>query len=342
MAGVLKGYLATQSLPVDMENKMTDMQLVNQSSNSRVEELSELSSLIVEEDVEEREGKGDEDTDVEYDVVHREETAGMPRNSPHNARTSYGAISPSRLHRKRRRRRRSGGCHDVPPHSSLSPQALRPDNTVHDLYHTPRRYFSTTALTKVYIYCMRTLALSLCGITGLVTLEMCLLQSLWDRLIWEVNVFKNREVKISVPFQEYGTEYEQLLNHTGSASGDYEDHHSSVSSDEEDPPLMEMIYRRTFKDKTKLIIIPLLYFLFFVMAGIFAFYSIEALVESYRHRVRTASYVTVDRYDAPGIAFFLEVSGMVSNTIPYVMSLAVFIRSYMMSHNLIHDLIHIP
>lgn len=86
-----------------------------------------------------------------------------------------------------------------------------------------------------------------------------------------------------------------------------------------------MIYRRSFKDKTKLIIIPLLYFLFFVMAGIFAFYSIEALVESYRHRVRTADYITVDRYEAPGIGFFLEVSGMLSNNIPQVMSLASFI-----------------
>lgn len=117
---------------------------------------------------------------------------------------------------------------------------------------------------------------------------------------------------MSLPFQEYGTEYEQLLNHTGSSSGD----HHSLSSDEEDPPFMEMIYRRTFKDKTKLIIIPLLYFLFFVMAGVFAFYSIEALVESYRHRVRTADYITVDTYEAPGIAFFLEVSGMLSNVIP--------------------------
>ena len=70
---------------------------------------------------------------------------------------------------------------------------------------------------------------------------------------------------------------------------------------------MELIYRRTCKDKLKLIIIPLLYFLFFVMAGVFAFYSIEALIESYNHRVRTASYVTVDNYSPVGIALFLQV-----------------------------------
>lgn len=156
MAAVLKGYLATQSLPVGMDKKMAGLQLVNQSSNSRVEELSELSGLIVEEDeVDEREdgGDGDEDTEVGYHVVQREEAAGMPLNFPHNASTSYGAISPSRPHRKRKRRRRSDGSHDVPPHSSLSPQAYRPAHDLHSPQNCHRRYFSTTALAEVH--CMR-------------------------------------------------------------------------------------------------------------------------------------------------------------------------------------------
>ena len=70
---------------------------------------------------------------------------------------------------------------------------------------------------------------------------------------------------------------------------------------------MELIYRRTCKDKLKLIVIPLLYLMFFSVAGVFAFYSIEALIESYNHRVRTASYVTVDEYDPIGLALFPEV-----------------------------------
>lgn len=152
MAGVLKDYLATQSLPVGMDKKMAGLQLVNQNVNSRVEELSELSGLIVEEDeVDEREGGGDkdEDTEMEYDVVHREEAAGMPLNFPRNASTSYGAISPSRPHRKRKRRRPSAGSYEVPPHSSLSPQAYRPAHELHSPQPCHRRYFSTTALAEV-------------------------------------------------------------------------------------------------------------------------------------------------------------------------------------------------
>ena len=105
--------------------------------------------------------------------------------------------------------------------------------------------------------------------------------------------------------QDY--ERERLLYHK-SDDDDNDDHHSDSSSDEEDPPIIELIYRRTCKDKMKLIVIPLLYFLFFVMAGVFAFYSIEALIESYKHRVRTVSYITVDQYQPAGIALFLQVS----------------------------------
>jgi hypothetical protein len=87
---------------------------------------------------------------------------------------------------------------------------------------------------------------------------------------------------------------------------DNEDSHSSsdTSSEEDEPPIMELFYRRTCKDKVKLIVIPLLYFMFFAIAGVFAFYSIEALVLSYNHRVRTASYITVEEYAPIGIAVF--------------------------------------
>ena len=90
---------------------------------------------------------------------------------------------------------------------------------------------------------------------------------------------------------------------------DNEDSHSSsdTSSEEDEPPIMELFYRRTCKDKVKLIVIPLLYFMFFAIAGVFAFYSIEALVLSYNHRVRTASYITVEEYAPIGIAVFPQV-----------------------------------
>ena len=111
--------------------------------------------------------------------------------------------------------------------------------------------------------------------------------------------------------QEYGTEFEHLIKNRMSrlieSDDDNEDRHSNTSSEEEDPPIIEMIYRRTCKDKTKLIVIPLLYFLFFVTAGVFAFYSIEALVVSYHHRVRTARYITVNEYKPAGIAIFPQV-----------------------------------
>lgn len=154
MAAVLKGYLSTQSLPVGMEQKMAGLQLVNPTSYSRVEELSELSGLIAEEDeLEDGEGEGEEDrdTDVEYDVIQREEAADMPSQFP---RCGYGAISPGSLHRKRRRKRRrltSSYSQDVPPHFSLSPQhLLRENNDLHHPPHRHRRYFSTTALAQVH------------------------------------------------------------------------------------------------------------------------------------------------------------------------------------------------
>ena len=43
-----------------------------------------------------------------------------------------------------------------------------------------------------------------------------------------------------------------------------------------------------------------------MIAGVFAFYSIEALTESYKHRVRAVQYINVDKYDPIGIALFPE------------------------------------
>lgn len=148
MAAVLKGYLSTQSLPVGTEKKMAGLQLVSPTGYSRVEELSELSGLIVEEDGE-SEGEKDKDTDVEeYDVVQREEAADMPPQFPRCASASYGAISPCspRRKRKRTRRRVSSYSQNVPPHFSLSPQHLPRE---HDSHHH-RQYFSTTALAQVH------------------------------------------------------------------------------------------------------------------------------------------------------------------------------------------------
>ena len=89
---------------------------------------------------------------------------------------------------------------------------------------------------------------------------------------------------------------------------DNEDSYSNdTSSEEDEPPIMELIYRRTCKDKVKLIVFPLLYLMFFAIAGVFAFYSIEALIVSYNHRVRTASYITVEEYAPIGIALFPQV-----------------------------------
>ena len=114
------------------------------------------------------------------------------------------------------------------------------------------------------------------------------------------------------------------------ATDDNDGSHSddTTSSEEEEPPIMELIYSRTCRDKVKLIVIPLFYFMFFAIAGVFAFYSIEALLESYNHRVRTASYITVDEYPPFGIAIFPQVSernserdkwrGTVCSGVPYI------------------------
>ena len=77
-------------------------------------------------------------------------------------------------------------------------------------------------------------------------------------------------------------------------------------SDEEDPPISELIYRRSCKDKMKLVFLLSLYFFCMILAAIFAFYSIQGLVFSYQHRVRTVEYVNVDKFHPIGIAVFPE------------------------------------
>ena len=164
MAAVLKSYISPQSLPVGMEKKMAGLQLLHpsvQCESSRVEELSELSGLIVQE--EEEESEGDRDTDSEYDMVQREEAADMPLNFPRSAGNcvrSYGAISPSvrrssRRGKKRRRRRRAGVSSQLfspvaGPPFSLSPQAWRDRSGEYAVHDRHRRYFSTSALAQVW------------------------------------------------------------------------------------------------------------------------------------------------------------------------------------------------
>ena len=77
-------------------------------------------------------------------------------------------------------------------------------------------------------------------------------------------------------------------------------------NDEDDVPFIKLVYQRSCKDKTKLVVLPLLYFLFMCLAGVVAFYSISGLIVSYRHKVRSVEYVTVDAFRTIGIAMFPE------------------------------------
>ena len=170
MAATLKGYISTQSLPVGMEKKMPGLQFLHpsvQCGPSRVEELSELSGLIVQEEEEEEsgegEGDGDRDTESEYDMVQKEEAADMPLNFPRsagNCARSYGTINCPAIRRnprrrkKRRRRRRAGVSSELfspvaAPPFSLSPQALRDRSGEYAIHDHHRRFFSTSALAQV-------------------------------------------------------------------------------------------------------------------------------------------------------------------------------------------------
>ena len=66
-----------------------------------------------------------------------------------------------------------------------------------------------------------------------------------------------------------------------------------------------MVYRRSKKDLLKLILLPLLYILLMGIAILFAFYTIQGLIDSYENRVRSVQQIDVNgRYHAIGIAIF--------------------------------------
>lgn len=73
-----------------------------------------------------------------------------------------------------------------------------------------------------------------------------------------------------------------------------------------EPPSENLLYRRNWKDKLKLIILPPLYFAFMVTAGVLAFFTIDALIISYQHKVRSIQDITVDHYRTIGVSMFPE------------------------------------
>lgn len=80
---------------------------------------------------------------------------------------------------------------------------------------------------------------------------------------------------------------------------------SDENSDTEslkEPPVQDLTYHRSWKAKLTLIILPPLYFSFLVIAIVVTFFTIESLVLSYRHKVRSVKYVTVDQYPIIGVA----------------------------------------
>ena len=100
--------------------------------------------------------------------------------------------------------------------------------------------------------------------------------------------------------QLFGSSYKSLDEETG------DPRYEESDEEEEDPPNIDLIYRRSRKDKCKLILIPVLYIMFMVIAGVFAFYSIEGLIHSYEHRVRSVHFISVEKYHPIGIVFFPE------------------------------------
>ena len=103
--------------------------------------------------------------------------------------------------------------------------------------------------------------------------------------------------------QLFSGSYESLDEEAGELGYEESD---EEEEEEDDPPIMSLIYRRSRKDKCKLITIPMLYIVFMMIAGAFAFYSIQGLILSYKHRVRSVRFITVDEYHPIGIVFFPE------------------------------------
>lgn len=82
-----------------------------------------------------------------------------------------------------------------------------------------------------------------------------------------------------------------------------DDDDESSEEEEEQPPILQRIYRRSRKDLAKLIFLPTLYFALMIVAIVFAFYTIEGLMNSYSNKVRSVQPVYVqDRYPPIGIA----------------------------------------
>ena len=84
---------------------------------------------------------------------------------------------------------------------------------------------------------------------------------------------------------------------------------SDSDSDDEvlkEPPPGNLVYHRSWRDRLKLIILPPVYFAFIVVAAIVAFFSIKALVTSYKHRVRSFQYISLETYHTIGIAMFID------------------------------------
>lgn len=83
----------------------------------------------------------------------------------------------------------------------------------------------------------------------------------------------------------------------------------SDSSDEEQPPIIQMIYRRSPKDLIKLFLLPSLYLLFMAVAMAFAFYTIQGLVLSYNNHVQSVRQTKVEEaYDPIGIVIMPQFS----------------------------------
>ena len=70
-----------------------------------------------------------------------------------------------------------------------------------------------------------------------------------------------------------------------------------------------MKYKRSKLDWIKLVLLPIVYILLMGVAIVFAFYTIEGLIESYKNRVRSIQQIDVDgRYPPIGIAIFPQFS----------------------------------
>ena len=74
-----------------------------------------------------------------------------------------------------------------------------------------------------------------------------------------------------------------------------------------------MIYRRSPKDLIKLFLLPTLYFLFMIIAVVFAFYTIQGIVLSYSNHVQSVQVKQIEwEYEPVGIVIMPQFSSYVS------------------------------